>query len=178
MGLIGQIMTTIFGDGSKAMRDTIEVFRPNAEASEQRAADHKSAAVAQFAAEFLQQNRGPFDRLIDGINRLPRPFLAIGTISLFVFAMARPEQFAERMVGIALVPEPLWWLMGAVVSFYFGARHQSKGQDFQRSVVQTVALSQAFSQPAATPDRADTPDRQDIDVTENAALADWEAGRE
>ena len=24
--------------------------------------------------------------------------------------------------GLALVPEPLWWLLGAIVSFYFGAR--------------------------------------------------------
>jgi len=34
------------------------------------------------------------------------------------------------MQGIALVPEPLWWLMGAIVSFYFGARRQAKRQEF------------------------------------------------
>ena len=47
--------------------------------------------------------------------------------------------FASRMQGIALVPEPLWWLLGAIVSFYFGARHQAKGQDFQRSIAATMA---------------------------------------
>jgi len=26
------------------------------------------------------------------------------------------------MVGLNEVPEPLWWLLGAVVGFYFGAR--------------------------------------------------------
>ena len=26
------------------------------------------------------------------------------------------------MEGLALVPDPLWWLLGAIVSFYFGAR--------------------------------------------------------
>jgi hypothetical protein len=26
------------------------------------------------------------------------------------------------MQGLQLVPEPLWWLLGAIVSFYFGAR--------------------------------------------------------
>jgi hypothetical protein len=26
------------------------------------------------------------------------------------------------MVGLAEVPEPLWWLLGAIVGFYFGAR--------------------------------------------------------
>ena len=43
------------------------------------------------------------------------------------------------MQGIALVPEPLWWLLGAIVSFYFGARHQAKGQDFQRQIVRSIA---------------------------------------
>jgi hypothetical protein len=48
--------------------------------------------------------------------------MALGTIGLFVFAMADPEGFAARMVGLAEVPEPLWWLLGAIVGFYFGAR--------------------------------------------------------
>ncbi|MEM7692166.1 MAG: 3TM-type holin, partial [Pseudomonadota bacterium] len=47
--------------------------------------------------------------------------------------------FSERMQGIALVPEPLWWLLGVIVSFYFGARHQVKSQQFQRELVRTVA---------------------------------------
>ena len=36
--------------------------------------------------------------------------------------MADPDGFARRMQALALVPEPLWWLLGAVVAFYFGAR--------------------------------------------------------
>ena len=36
--------------------------------------------------------------------------------------MAEPPGFSVRMEGLQLVPEPLWWLLGAVVSFYFGAR--------------------------------------------------------
>jgi hypothetical protein len=48
--------------------------------------------------------------------------LALGTIGLFVFAMVDPVAFSHRMVGLEAVPEPLWWLLGAIVSFYFGAR--------------------------------------------------------
>ncbi|MFT4743258.1 MAG: hypothetical protein ACI91Z_001233, partial [Yoonia sp.] len=110
--------------------------------------------------------QGWFDRFIDGLNRLPRPMLALGTIGLFVAAMTDPVWFAERMVGVTAVPEPLWWLMGAIVSFYFGARHQIKGQDFQREIAQTGIV-------AAT----DVPSRPNIDVTDNVALADWQAGR-
>ena len=36
--------------------------------------------------------------------------------------MVNPIWFASRMQGIALVPQPLWWLMGAIVSSYFVAR--------------------------------------------------------
>ena len=39
---------------------------------------------------------GWFDRLVNGVNRLPRPFLAFGTIGLIVYAMADPVQFARR----------------------------------------------------------------------------------
>ena len=48
--------------------------------------------------------------------------MALGTVGLFVFAMADPSGFSARMVGLAEVPEPLWWLLGAIVGFYFGAR--------------------------------------------------------
>ena len=64
------------------------------------------------------------------MNRLPRPAMALGTLALFLSAMHDPAWFAARMQALALVPEPLWWLLGAIVSFDFGARHQAKGQEF------------------------------------------------
>lgn len=63
-----------------------------------------------------------FDRWMDACNRLPRPLLALGTLALFGYAMAAPASFAVRMQALAQVPEPLWWLSAAIVSFYFGAR--------------------------------------------------------
>ena len=76
---------------------------------------------------------------MDGVNRLPRPALALGTLGLFVSAMIDPLWFSQRMQGIALVPEPMWWLLGVIVSFDFGARHQVKSQKFQREIVGTMA---------------------------------------
>ena len=52
--------------------------------------------------------------------------------------MVDPIWFSARMQGVALVPEPLWWLLGVIVSFYFGARHQAKVQDFQREITATM----------------------------------------
>ncbi|WP_425537333.1 holin family protein [Phaeobacter gallaeciensis] len=107
---------------------------------------------------------------MDGINRLPRPLLALGTVGLMVSAMANPSWFAARMQGLAAVPEPLWWLLGVIVSFYFGARHQIKSQEFQRSLAEVAArIPQALEGPA--PVQNDKPPSQ-IEV-ENPALQAW-----
>jgi hypothetical protein len=139
MGMIDRALRMLFGGGGNVIRDTVEVFRENAEGAAGRQAERSKAALAQFAAEFAVQKCGRFDRFMDGLNRLPRPALAMGTLGLFVAAMVDPVWFASRMAGLALVPEPLWWLLGAIVSFYFGARHQAKGQEFSRSIAGSLA---------------------------------------
>jgi len=139
MGLIDGIFGLLFGGGRNAVKETIEVFRENAEAGSVRSAEMQALAMQQLGQEFAVRRRGPFDRFMDGLNRMPRPMLALGTLTLFVTAMVDPIWFAERMQGIALVPEPLWWLLGVIVSFYFGARHQIKSQEFQREIVTTVS---------------------------------------
>ncbi|WP_299552644.1 holin family protein [uncultured Tateyamaria sp.] len=139
MGMIDRLFGLLFGGGRNVVKDTVEVFRENAEAGSARAHDVQIQAMREFGAEFAVPRQGVFDRVMDAINRLPRPALALGTLGLFVSAMVEPLWFAERMQGIALVPEPLWWLLGVIVSFYFGARHQVKAQQFQREIVQTMA---------------------------------------
>ncbi|WP_422050047.1 holin family protein [Shimia sp.] len=138
MGLIERALTFVFGGGRNVIAETAEVFRENAEAGAQRAQDVQIAAMQSHAEEFRQADRGVFDRLMDGVNRLPRPAMAIGCLALFVAAMVDPVWFAARMTGIALVPDPMWWLLGVIVSFYFGARHQAKGQEFQRIMSQNL----------------------------------------
>ncbi|WP_298848462.1 holin family protein [uncultured Ruegeria sp.] len=138
MGLISGVLALLFGNGRNAVRETVEIYRENTEANAQRMTGVQQQAMSQFGAEFQAPQKGYFDRFMDGVNRLPRPALALGTLGLFVAAMVDPLWFAERMQGIALVPEPLWWLLGVIVSFYFGARHQSKMQDFQRDIGATM----------------------------------------
>ncbi len=138
MGLIERMLGVLFGSGRNVVRETVEVFRENAETGGRRGAQVQMQAMEQLGQEFMVERKGNFDRFMDGVNRLPRPALALGTLGLFVSAMVAPLWFAERMQGIALVPEPLWWLLGVIVSFYFGARHQVKAQQFQREIVQTM----------------------------------------
>ena len=164
MGLIERILGAVFGSGGRELRETVEVFRENAEAGAARGASIQEIAMSHFAAEFARAQKGGFDRFMDGVNRVPRPALALGTLGLFVAAMVDPLWFAARMQGIALVPEPLWWLLGVIVSFYFGARHQLKNQSFQRDIVNVMGrlpsvtenLSAIREMREASPGAADT----------------------
>ena len=139
MGMIQGLLALLFGGGQNIVKETAEVFRENAEAGAVRAQNLQTATLQQFAAEFAVPRRGRFDRFVDALNRVPRPAMALGVLGLLISAMVNPIWFASRMQGIALVPEPLWWLLGAVVSFYFGARQQAKGQEFQRSIAASMA---------------------------------------
>ncbi|MEM5476925.1 holin family protein [Pacificibacter sp. AS14] len=139
MGIVQILGQLLFGNGTNVIKETAEVFMENTENGSIREATLRAAAMDQFAKEFAVARTGRFDRFMDGLNRVPRPLMAFGTIGLCVAAMVNPIWFAARMQGISLIPEPLWWLMGAIVSFYFGARYQATGQNFQRSIAATVA---------------------------------------
>ena len=71
-----------------------------------------------------------YDRLIDALNRLPRPLLALTSLALFLIAGFDPAGFEARMQALSAVPQPMWWVMGAVITFFFGARetHYLRGQ--------------------------------------------------
>jgi hypothetical protein len=122
MGLIGKLGGGAIASAGDAAEGLSEVFVANA--TRRIELEQDAFALAQQAAmeEFRQSGSGRFDRLVNGLNRLPRPLMALGTMGLFGFAMTDPEAFTARMVGLNYVPEPLWWLLGAVVGFYFGAR--------------------------------------------------------
>ncbi|KIC08414.1 carboxylesterase [Leisingera sp. ANG-M1] len=190
MGLITELAALIFGSRRNVLRETAEVFRENAEAGAARSHEVQIGALSQFGAEFQQANRSRFDRIMDGVNRLPRPLLALGTLALMISALVNPVWFAARMQGLALVPEPLWWLLGVIVSFYFGARHQLKAQEFQRGLAASMArVPQAVENITALDRlRADAPgsaaagtDAQSkLEATEpefNPALDRWKAQR-
>jgi hypothetical protein len=128
MGVIGGLIGSVLGNPAatasigKAAADVAEVFTPNATKRMQADADARLATLGQYGQEFQIPRQGWFDAFVNGLNRLPRPAMAFGTLGLFVYAMADPGGFSLRMQGLNYVPEPLWWLLGAVVSFYFGAR--------------------------------------------------------
>ncbi|MDM7458844.1 MAG: holin family protein, partial [Paracoccus sp. (in: a-proteobacteria)] len=124
MGMISRIIggapaVTALGHAATGMA---EIFTQNATRRMELNEDAHARAIAQHGQEFMAPREGWFDRFVNGLNRLPRPMLALGTMCLFIYAMVEPQGFGLRMQHLQLVPEPLWWLLGAIVGFYFGAR--------------------------------------------------------
>ena len=191
MGVIGKVLDKLgggaVGEVSGAVRDVAEVWTVNAEGADSRDADALQGALSQYAAEF--SGRGRFNIIMDAVNRLPRPLMTFGALGLMAAAMVDPIWFGVRMTGLALVPEPLWWILGAIVSFYFGSRHIEKR--LAVGAVQHVAevasrvpkVVTALRQiEALTPKVAET-EGQSLDTiavlrsAENPALDAWRKGR-
>ena len=63
-----------------------------------------------------------YDHLIDALNRLPRPLMALLALGFFIVACINPPWFEARIQALSLIPEPMWWIIGAVITFFFGAR--------------------------------------------------------
>jgi Holin of 3TMs, for gene-transfer release len=153
MGVIGKLIGAPGAVAAlgNAAQGVAEVFVPSATKRMELSAEAQMAALRQLGEEYQHPALSWFDRLVNGLNRLPRPLLAFGTLGLFVYAMIDPVAFATRMVGLNAVPEPLWWLLGAIVAFYFGARETHYFRN--RPVASPFTAS-------ATPE-------------DNAALQDW-----
>ena len=183
MGLISRFMNLVFGSGGSTLEKVAGSFWENPEAKAAREAMIRASTLNAYASEFQRPSKHWFDALMDGINRLPRPMLALGTLGLFASAMTDPLWFASRMQGLALVPEPLWWLMGAIVRFYFGARHQVKSQELQRSLSESLARTpQVITHLDAIEDLRNAGTGDDATLTlnslasgPNAALDAWRA---
>lgn len=181
----------IFGGGRNVIAETAGVFVENTEAGAQRRADYAQAALSQFGTEFKAERKGRFDRFMDGLNRLPRPFMVLTIFALFAMAMIDPLWFAERMQGLALVPDPLWWFAGTVVGFYFGGRYQVKAQQFRQSLAETTAQvpkvlerikeirALRHDSPGAASTGSDSElEQATTETSANKAVTDWEESQE
>jgi len=168
-------MGRIFGVGAsvKEVGDAVggvaEVFVGNQSDRDANAHGRYVESVEQFGAEFAAAGQGWFHGVMDGLNRLPRPLLVMGTLSLFVYAMAEPVGFSERMEGLALVPDPLWWLLGAIVSFYFGARelhYQRARESLRGRAIRRIVGSRGEQKAAPEAQSGQAADRAGADDAE------------
>lgn len=174
MGMIDRFLG--FGQGvtalSSAATGMAEVFTQNATRKMELEEEAYARAITQLGQEFQVARPGFFDSLVNGLNRLPRP---LGTMGLFVYAMVEPMGFGLRMEGLQQVPEPLWWLLGAIVGFYFGAReaHYFRHRVWPAKLATGTGTETGPQQGAAALTRIERPDDNFAD---NAALRDWAKG--
>ena len=83
-----------------------------------------------YSKEFTNRaNRTWWDSLWDGVNRMPRPLIVVAIFWYFSLSYRNPEEFQVLNLALDTVPERMWWIMSAVVSFYFVAREFQKGRD-------------------------------------------------
>lgn len=175
MGMIDRFLGMSQGATAlgSAASGVAEVFTQNATRKMELEEEAYARAITQLGQEFQVVRPGFFDGFVNGLNRMPRPLLAFGTMALFVYAMVEPVGFSLRMEGLQQVPDPLWWLLGAIVGFYFGAReaHHFRNRVWPaRKVTETTVETgdAEMTQTAAAPRPAD-------DFADNAALRDWVA---
>ncbi len=123
MGLMSRVMALISGQALR-LEDLAAVLRT------QFARPEGAATLGLQGSP-----KAGFDRVMDALNRLPRPLMALGTLALIMTALIDPVWFSARMNALSQMPEALWWLIGAVISLFFGARYQTQGQQFQREII-------------------------------------------
>ncbi len=185
----------IFGKGISSVGNVVEqvggVFRPNAEASDAREHDYRTAALAQYAAEFQQrQNRTWFDSLADGLNRLARPIITISVLGMLPAVVIWPERSAIAIQALQLLPTGYWAFVSIIIGFYYGGRMQIKSQEFEKSVVEAVArapqtienmrrLRNELSPEEATDESTEMALEiaAGLPATDNQAVLDWRASQ-
>lgn len=121
--MLGKIAQALIGGGVQAVAAAVTPFTGDRVQEENSRHAEMLARFQQYGGEFAdRQNRTWWDSFIDGLNRLPRPFMALGVIGLFVWASADPAGFAVAAQAWSLIPEEMWIMLGAIIAFFFGDR--------------------------------------------------------
>lgn len=186
------LLTSLFGGGisgvGNAVTGIIKTIWGDKSARDMYAAEEQAAVEGEFAAEFqYRNNRTWWDSLVDGLNRLPRPFMTFGTISMFVWAIQDPHEFSISMMALDTVPPMLWYIFLTIIAFWFGGKILSNAPigSMVKSVspAQVAATVKAINDARAsdTPAEPDSAYRAEMADTKkplsNAAIIEWNRRR-
>ena len=143
----------------------------NQGAAESDAAKADASAQEELGKEFsypLGSARTQFDAVMDGLNRMPRPFMAFGTLMMMAWACANPAAFAVSMGSLAVTPAWLQNVFYMIVGFFFSSRMIEK-LSFKKfdvgaevgAAVRRVTRRQGF---VGEPDTGDLPSRSALEA--------------
>jgi len=124
--LKGSAVGAVVDSASGAVEKIAGAATASREQREGNVAERDKAVQESYRAEYVKENRTWFDIGMDAINRLPRPAMAFGVIALFTIFTVNPAQGALIAEAWAKMPTEMIWLLGAVVTFYFGGRALDK----------------------------------------------------
>jgi hypothetical protein len=120
LGLLG-------GDLLSKVGDLAKVFFGSKGERDAAIADEMQAIQNSYMAELNAAEKiGWWARFVEGLNRLVRPFFTFGTVGLFTWCVVDPVAFQTAMVAMSAIPEAMWYLIYAVVGFWFGGRMLEK----------------------------------------------------
>lgn len=139
-----------------AVSGVARVFVGDKAARERQTHTENTAVLNEFTAEFAQTQRTWWDSLWNGLNRAPRPLMALSVLGLMVWCPLDPVGFTAAMQAYALVPLWLAGIATTIVGFYFTFRHLEKrlqmrgpSADQVRAVLDTRKAIREMGQPAA-----------------------------
>ncbi|WP_413205995.1 3TM-type holin [Rhodospirillum sp. A1_3_36] len=183
-----KVISTLFGGGLNAMDGILGRFFVNKDNQEANVHGETGQVLAAYAAEFSANrgNRTWWDSLVDGLNRLPRPAMALGVMGLMTWAPIDPVGFSQAMRAYALVPEWLAGTLFGIAAFYFTARHFEKRLPFKaldrtavRNALDDIRGMEAMRSENVTLSEREYQSAMDDGNTplSNAAIAEWNRRR-
>lgn len=114
------------GGVAKPIRDIAGTFVAPKDTRALNDHEYKLAVLSQFQAYTTSEKGSWFERFVGGLNALPRPVMALGTIALIGYAIFNPIQATAAFGALETIPTELWGMFGIVVTFYMGGRLQIK----------------------------------------------------
>lgn len=184
MNILGSLLGTGLGKVLKPIKGLVTSIWGDAKQRERFGHSETMAVYEQFASEFRRlENRTAWDSFVDGLNRLPRPVMVAGTLGYFALAYADPQEFQVVNTALEGVPEPAWYLLSAIVGFFFGARELHK----QRTKGLTISKAEFAAQQARvralrgqeggedpqTDNAAPAPPERPDDAMTDEEIAEW-----
>lgn len=140
IGLLKFINPATIIEGVNTLAKTF-VGDKSARDAQQAQSDVSSRAT--FAAEFqAPEKQNLFNALIDGVNRLPRPMIIFMIIWYISLSVRSPYDFQAINLSLETIPDPIWQIIFAIISFLFVAREFQVGKKLALSKKEFADLMQ------------------------------------
>ncbi len=124
-----------------------KIFVGDKAAKETNIHDEQIAAYSAEANEALAQQRESrtwWDSLVDGLNRLPRPFMAFMAIGVLLWCPISPVSFSVAMTAYQLVPQWLALVIAQIFAIFCGGRMLS--DHFEMKANDPTRVAQVLAQ--------------------------------